>query len=197
MTYNYKGYLLYQRNRKVNDIVSYFFQRIRRKVAQRKAVKVFAKHLTIKVLVFESASCFYNVSGLNESQRLIVSTHQLPILENLLHHCDRITLKDHPYQLSPCRDYICIRTMDSYRQEDQHNMYRHFLQPSMHCIFLKNKPITTIKAVSLSGIRQLDYIGKGYSILSESDRKKSKEMYQLVSKYIDNEYYKGLVEFRC
>ena len=197
LTYNQKGYLQYQRNNRVSWIVKRFLEGIRTRVKMRKAVKTFTKHLTLKVLVLESESSFYHVSGIAESHRIILATHQVVLLETLLHHCDKITQLNQPYKVTPCRDFVAIRGVDSYREETLYNMYRMFLQPSMHCIFLKRKSNCIPKSAGLAGIKHLDYISKQNSRITEEDQIRSNRTYTQLSRYIDNEYHNYLVEFRC
>lgn len=128
-------YLQYQRNKRVNAVVKKFIDGIRDKVKRRKAVKTFQKHLSLKVLVFDSEDCFYSVSDIDKTHRIIIGIHQQSLLQNILFYADQYSGKSQPYMIRPCYDYISIRMVDSYRSEDQHNLYRMFLQPSMRCIF--------------------------------------------------------------
>ena len=84
---------------------------------KRKAVKVFQKHLSMKVVMLESEDCFYSVSGIEQSHRIIIATNQQVLLENILANVDKMMGIDvHPhYTIKPCKDYVSIRTDDSLR----------------------------------------------------------------------------------
>ena len=130
------------------------------KINKRKSIKIFQKHLTLKVLMFHSSDSFYHISGISQTHRIIIAAHQQPLMENILSHVSQITGKsNNPYCFNTCQDYISIRTIDSYRVESQNNMYRMFLQPSMQCIFL-NRKISLVKKAPLVNIKQLSYIVK-------------------------------------
>jgi len=68
----------------------------------------------------------------------------------------------------------------------------------MHCVFLRNKKSSLKKTKRTSiAIQQLNYLTKKNSQITENDRERSNRKYEQLSKYINNEYYNSLLEFRC
>lgn len=68
----------------------------------------------------------------------------------------------------------------------------------MRCVFLWNKKPSLKKARRTAvPIQQLSYLTKKYGRISPKERERSNLKYEQLSKYIHNEYYNSLLEFRC
>lgn len=68
----------------------------------------------------------------------------------------------------------------------------------MRCVFLRNKRSSLKKARRTTvPIQQLRYLAKKNAQLTPEERRRSNVKYDQLEKYISNEYYNSLLEFRC
>jgi hypothetical protein len=84
MTLPLEDYELQLRNMRVNGPIVACLKRIRRRIYEKKMVRLFRMQIRLKKSLFSDIGSFYNISGIQENNRFYYNRSQQHILDNFL-----------------------------------------------------------------------------------------------------------------